>query len=409
MSRARKALFALIVLLVALGGLELAARPYAPPFERTLPLPGPSRPDDPVQRQISAAQAAHAQEFALYARKDVGWALPPATEERMGDVVYRYNSLGFRGPEITPLAEGEVRLFTVGDSSTFGHGVSEEYVYGNVAAARLAEGWGRPVSVFNGAVPGHDTQRSRSVLTHLGPPAEPGWVVVGNLWSDLIATPDPTEQSPLRRSAFVRLLEEHLAPWMRPVEVRWLQGPQDAGSVAGPHRVSVDTYRDNLRALAKGAQALGARVAYVMLPAPLDLDRMPPPESVAVYRDAMRTVAEEVGAPLVDGPALLHEKGGDLAWFMDSVHPSVLGHVRIGEALAAALAPSPPPAVAHRYGDVDLAALPGAPPVNDPAINHAGPGAMRNLPDGTKAPLRGDSPPPNSPPGGPSPSPAARP
>lgn len=387
MTRLRKAGFALVMLGVALGGAEIGARPFAPPYDRTLPLPSPGRLADPVREQFDAARAAHAQDFALYARKDFGWALPPATEERVGDITYRYNSLGFRGPELAPLTDGEVRLFSVGDSSTFGHGVSEAYIYTRVAATRLSSEWGRAVTTFHGAVPGHDTSRSRAVLARLGPEVEPGWVIVGNLWSDVIATADPMEQSALRKSALVRLLEEQLSPWMRQREVTWLHGRDDVGTPESVHRVSIEDYGANLRKLAENAKALGARAAFVMLPAPLDLERMPVPESVQQYRDTMRDIATEAGAPLVDGPAILHAEGGDLSWFLDQVHPSELGHAKLGEALAAALAATPPPAGAHRYAEMDRAVLPRPEGPPDSAVNAAGPQAVRNLPDGTQVPF----------------------
>ena len=84
----------------------------------------------------------------------------------------------------------------------------------------------------------------------------------------------------------------------------------------------------------------GIQPVFLVLPAPMDFDTVPPPETVIAYRAAMATVAREAGAPLLDGPSLF-KKEGSMNDFIDQVHPSRSGHARLGHALADLLAAPP--------------------------------------------------------------------
>lgn len=86
-----------------------------------------------------------------------------ASELRPGfETVYRghpasINSMGFRGPEVAPRREGELRVALVGDSFTFGNGVEFEDTLGESLASELRER-GRDATVFNCGVPGYNAQ-----------------------------------------------------------------------------------------------------------------------------------------------------------------------------------------------------------------------------------------------------------
>lgn len=353
----RRWAFRVAAVLLGLFALEVGARVVeAAAPDRTLPTPADAF-DRQFVRDLRDRRVAAGEDLRMIAEDPRSWGLEPETTVCMGGLVpLRVNRLGMRGPELAPRAEGEVRLLSLGDSSCFGHGVAEERVMTEVAAASLADGWGREVRAVNGCVPGYDSAQARVTLERYGEHVEPDWVLVSCLWSDLYAP--GTEGDPraaggalsaaLAWTATYRVLAGWLSPWTRPRKVRWIASRADVGEAAqgraGPRsRLELPDYVANLRAMAAEAARIGARPAFVVLPAPLDFDRVTPPAAVSEYREGMRLVAAEVGAPLVDGPTLFAERGLGVEGFLDKVHPAVGGHEALGEALAAALAAEPEP------------------------------------------------------------------
>jgi lysophospholipase L1-like esterase len=75
-----------------------------------------------------------------------------------------------------------------------------------------------------------------------------------------------------------------------------------------------------------------------MLPSDRDLKRQPLEDPRPAYRDAMRAVAADEGALLIDGfsPFVGREPG----LMLDDVHPSAQGHALLGATLAEALLPT---------------------------------------------------------------------
>lgn len=340
-------------MVAALFVIEASARlaePWLtpPPPSTPSPAPGPLPPD--YEARLRAARM-DMPVLPMVANETQGWSLPPHEVRRMGPLTIRINAEGLRGPEIVPPVEGERRLLTLGDSSIFGLGVSEPYVFSTVAAAALSKAWGRPVTPYIGGVPGYDSGQSRSQLDLVGPKLDPDWVVIGNLWSDLYRIDrfeprgDERLEAP-RELATWRVLRLVLAPWLASRKVGWAEGPERVGELGvgdgRAPRVSLADYERNLAAMAARARELGARPVFLMLPAPIDLDPASTPATVTAYRRAMREVADREGAPLLDGPALFVAKGVSLAWWTDQVHPSPEGHVLLGEALAELLAPLGP-------------------------------------------------------------------
>ncbi len=345
----RRLLFTLVAVVGvfwAIEGAAWVAEPRLMTPKRSLPLPRPGRDDGFLE------QAARVRDqlggIAMVQDDATEWGLPADRIVMSGNIPCRINTLGLRGPELGPRAPDEERLLTLGDSSVFGDGVAEAMVFSSVAAARLQPAWGGRVVGVIGGVPGHDSGQSLARLREKGAAVAPTWVVVANLWSDVykdngFLRPSATVQkvrTPLRRFATYRVARILLAPFMVERKVGWIASMQ--GDVGGSDpdaraRVLLRDYVANLRAIAEQTAKLGARPAFLALPAPVDLDPAGPPEDVVEYRTAMRKVAEERGAPFVDGPAWLKAHGGTIGHFADQVHPNVYGHKLIGEALAAGL------------------------------------------------------------------------
>ena len=84
------------------------------------------------------------------------------------------NALGFRDRELERKQDGELRILLLGDSITFGYGVSAEETYGRKLEAILASRLGRRVRTVNAGIGGFNTvqdtrfsstKRRRSIQT----------------------------------------------------------------------------------------------------------------------------------------------------------------------------------------------------------------------------------------------------
>ena len=309
----RRALFALAAVLLVFGALEAGAwlaEPHLKLPERTLPLPKPGS-DPAFHRDALAVEEAlletmkFVDEQAAKVRDTLGglpmvrddatgWGLPADRIVMSGSVAARINVLGLRGPDLQKRAPNEERILTLGDSSIFGDGVAESQVFSSVAAELLSTAWGRPVVGVIGGVPGHDSGQSLARLRQKGAAVEPTWVLVGNMWSDVYKdngfartdTAVAKVKGPLHRFATYRVATILLDPWLLRRKVGWIASmdadvPGDAADARS--RVLLHDYVANLRAIADEAKKLGARPAFLALPAPIDLDLSLPERAPSIF------------------------------------------------------------------------------------------------------------------------------
>ena len=282
----KRPLFAVLVVGAVLAGLEGLAQVLEPgTMERSIPTPAPATDEnrslisDFSQRQAAQRMAA-GEATPLVEDESRGWALPPSKTLIQGDITCRINSLGMRGPEPAAKGEQEIRLLALGDSSVFGFGGMEKDVFVVQAASSLADTLGTPVSWANGAVPGHDSGQSLGTLKLHGAQLAPDWVLIGSLWSDVYANfgsgpaESPALRGPLRHLATYRAARRLLAPWLRTRKVRWIDSAEDIGTTGAiGSRVALPQYLQNLKSMAVEAQAQGAQVLFVVLPAPMNPTR----------------------------------------------------------------------------------------------------------------------------------------
>jgi lysophospholipase L1-like esterase len=95
------------------------------------------------------------------------WKLKPSIDQKPDAPGYmRTNSMGFRDVEF-PAAKpaGAYRIFTLGDSCTFGDGVANDESYAKVTERLLRERFpGRPIEVINAGCPGYTSYQALRLL-----------------------------------------------------------------------------------------------------------------------------------------------------------------------------------------------------------------------------------------------------
>lgn len=274
----------------------------------------------------------------------LGKELDPTVEK-----IYQPNSMRLRGAEPPPVKAGEERLVALGDSSVFGFGVTEEEWFLSLAAQKLSKALNKKVHALNAAIPGHTVDQSRTILEDEGKRLAPTWLIIGNLWSDIYQEdkhlqsmekrPISEGQKLLRRLATYRVMHRLLSPFLASQRVQFIADRGDIGQV-GEHastRTSLPKYLAELRTLVRMGKELGARSLILTLPAPMDLDKVPVPETVMEFRAAQRRVAEETGSLYVDGRQVFLDQKVPVTYFMDQVHPAQEGHAVLGEAVGEAL------------------------------------------------------------------------
>jgi len=351
-TKSRKLAYAAVAVvggLLVLEGAGRVAEAIWPEPERSVPTPAPQGSGS------SEGGGFEHHEQPLRSLDDLGIRM-------VGDLYtgWRLEETGTPPPGGRPLAETrlgevrspegeEIRIVGLGDSGPYGYGVRAEETYLEVAARALEVSWGRPVAAVNAAVPGHDSGQSLALLPLIAKAADPDWVVCASLWSDVYHPTglhadlvDSTRllAGPLEHSALFRIMHRALRPHILPVKIGWIDSREDVGAdPTGAYcRVPLSRYRDNLEQLVTQSARLAARTAFVVLPAPMDHDPVPPPETVIAYREAMRRVAAASGSPILDGPALFRDSPDAPGAFVDAVHPDVRGHEMLGLGLADVLA-----------------------------------------------------------------------
>ncbi len=336
----RKLLFALLTTLLVLGVLEGAAwlaEPHLKPTTTVLPSPRASECAECLPGVVATRNAAPIR--LVWSDRTRTWmALDPHHPQRP-------EVPELRGEAPTePKPEDQVRWMTLGDSSVWGHRVAVDAVFSTIAAKMVSQSTGRDVRSFIGAQPGHTVRHSLRTLAALAPVVRPDVVLVGNLWSDLFHPRSPSvmvAKGPDHPSALYRVMLQGLAPLLKPEVVSWIDPetgrgmPADGLSATTP----LPQYKDQLRQITREIRRHGAQPAFLLLPAPMDLQSVPP--FVQDYRDAMRAAAKEANAPIIDGPAWFLGHGADQSWFQDSVHPGDVGHAALGEAMAATVQSQP--------------------------------------------------------------------
>lgn len=243
------------------------------------------------------------------------------------------DALGLRGPEVPARAAGRRLLLCLGDSITFGYGLSDEEAYPAQLGRLLAS---RGVDVANGGVTGFTSHQVRRRLEQLLPRLRPDGVTVCIGWNDktLRKVDDRTYARRLAASMALQSAADRLYLF-RAMKAAYLrlslrgqdQKPRDV------RRVDLVQYRENLGAVAAACRAGSVKLALVALPARRVAGEFPADEG---YAAAVESAARELGLPLLQaGDFGLRSRRADTsAYFLDSLHFNAEGARLFAETLA---------------------------------------------------------------------------
>lgn len=247
-----------------------------------------------------------------------------------------YSRQRFRGPEVAvEKPAGTLRVICFGDSNT--DGPLEGGAWPEGLGALLAGDAAHPVEVMNAGVTGYSSHQGAARVAREVPVYRPDVVLLSFGWNDAasaiggddaaFATAARLRDVSPTRVALRRALFRYDAVL---VAARLMARPSAvpaAGVATAAPRVSVDDYARNLRAMARTAGEIGARVVILTRPhrdAPAALASMDGwRRHVPEYNARARRMAAELGVTLVD--AQRHFEGHGEA-FADEAHLTRAGH-----------------------------------------------------------------------------------
>lgn len=265
------------------------------------------------------------------------------------------NERGFRSAPIAPVKPaGTTRILCIGDSTTFGFGVEREESYGSRLARWLNAGGNGTFEVINAGIPAYTSHQSLEVLREFRTDAIDWVFCYIGAWNDYVPAvgvddaraADILEKAGEKRPSHLVIIQK-IARWLRGIsnsgstqpgasrQREYARGWSLAGLRPDGPRVPPVRFEENLQQIVAECRAMGARPMF-MIPAA-------PAATILKYKDSddyaerVARVAARASVPMVDVRARLKsDTAGDEALFMDFIHPSAAGHVRIARDLAEA-------------------------------------------------------------------------
>lgn len=346
----KRVVFALVPAFLLLGVAELVVRGA-----------GLARPS------LQSMELPEQEAGLLQSDPDLFWSLRPGAAVNWKGQVARVNSRGLRGPELAPKADGEFRILSLGESTTFGVGVADDATYSARLQALLERAHPeRRVSVLNAGVSAWSSFQSLKFLELRGLDLEPDMVLVYHEVNDYLpstlrdssnteigllrtdqelyeAQTHRLHRAFMRASALYRFATYRVAYWqIRRFDAAGLENPlltiglpdvtltprlAEGGSggqaVDEPNqnlfgrRVSDEERRRNLERFAEICAERG--IALVVIH-PAYRDSLP-------HECVLTRFCRERGVTMVEAFHSLHPPGRPAGErFLDSMHPDVEGH-----------------------------------------------------------------------------------
>jgi lysophospholipase L1-like esterase len=276
----------------------------------------------------------------------------------------RSNSLGFRGPEISPSkSPNTFRILVFGDSSAFGWGVDKESMFSEQLREKLQAltGEKKRIEVGNFAIPGDSSEYGKLIFNTFAPHYSPDLVILGFGANDAksVITPHREQVEAFARSnklfALRTLLNESaLVRSLARLLQKNPEGPSTAENLPPLQRaVPRKRFSSNLVSMGHAAQEKsGAKTLILTLCAPMKyrsaaqktairngmlfadgqkrlLEGIPALKAGLLYPDEVAEMRREYGSTLAQN---------DLYYVSsDACHPNAIGHSIVAEQLVTAI------------------------------------------------------------------------
>ncbi|MFH1463798.1 MAG: SGNH/GDSL hydrolase family protein [Pseudomonadota bacterium] len=282
------------------------------------------------------------------------WFNRPNLRDQSDDtdrVPHSTNAWGFRGAEeIGPREPGELRVLIVGDSSTFGLGVPDPAVYGQVMRRRLEAATGRKVTIIDTGSPGHTSYQGWLLWERFAPLFAPDflvWAFNNDSCLDMIAEQDRLDrpaavialQRVLYHSDLYLMAEQVALDFLRRSDRARFQQTYPSDKSGWVKRVSFRDYQDYLARFDRSARDRCAWPIFVRMPLNRRSVRDHEIYSTSfddAYRDYLSEdfcVAE--GRLCLDAERRFNGLTEPGLFLPDHLfHPSIRGHELLGEWLA---------------------------------------------------------------------------
>jgi lysophospholipase L1-like esterase len=305
--------------------------------------------------EIGVRAAIHRFQFNQYhPDPELYWFNRPNLRDQSDDtdrVPHSTNSWGFRGAEeIGPREEGELRVFIVGDSSTFGLGVPDPAVFGQVMRRRLERATGRKVTIIDTASPGHTSYQGWLLWERYAPVFHPDllvWAFNNDSCLDMIAEKDRLDrpraivalQRVLYHSDLYLMAEEVALDFLRRADRERFERTYPSGESGWVKRISFEDYEDYLARFQRSAVERCAWPVFVRMPLNRRSIRQHEIYNTSfddTYRDYLtRDFCAGEGRVCLDAERRFDQLTEPGLFLTDHLfHPSIRGHELLGEWLA---------------------------------------------------------------------------
>ena len=277
------------------------------------------------------------------------WRLKPNQDcyTKIGHKPVHVNAQGTRGPEFqTEKPPGTLRILSLGDSRTFGWGLTDDETYSRRLEHLLRQqvGPGRTVEVINAGVNAWSYPQMYVYFRDFGLQYHPDYVIVGgaNLWTQFSEKNSPEFVRQFMWRVRLKNFLRHFAIYHFVVEVQLenfyqrertkfipVDPKQDALFKAQQQSDPDAVFGDAIENLCQVAQTNHVRPVLLFLP---QVSELTATGRVAVL-EVNRAASKKFGVPLVDMTADLKPRGKALYLDADPVHLNAQGNAMVAERL----------------------------------------------------------------------------